>query len=616
MEKTINNFTLIKKISGNRYKSVEIFQQNHEPYSKVVLWIYNDEKIPEEIKNLLEFKRFEVNFIEVYDIWVEEGKFYACIEYFEHLDLKSFKECMNQDDFSLESILHNCSRITACLATLHQQNFSHNNMKSSKIFVNSDKIISLAGLKLAKLEKIASLKPRFKSEPEILIRKTRREEAFINDIRNLGIIFCELLSVKFSKEMPKDVLLESLKKGFLRFGQINEKFLNLVFKMLTFDNLNDFNITVVMEQLQEIYESVKQNPPDSVLNNRIVTTVSQKFNHRDSDSDSSNSELIDECFYQTYRSEVVIHDNCVKSSQDTSSKIIKASEFDSSSGFDSSSRMELNTKLLHFQDFKEDHQEELKTLEPNIQSILVYSNLEKYSNLTESPENYSIDEKNIPLKPSLIQNKKHDFHPIENSEKKKEEDSHFAITEQGHQETSYHPRNLDDYENDEEFAVPILKNDSPSIFCIICENKFIEFNSKCTHCYDLQCFKEYIKQKLENFKSKTPPIKCFSKNCRKIIPFDFIMNHFQKDEKIHYLAAKLFYSSLSFICVCGEISGLNLLSDNFKSQEFFCKKCQMKFCTFCGVKAGHRFSCDLWNDFKKNKIHEEKLKKLILANLK
>ena len=151
---------------GNAFEVVDQISQSKKVVKgldgeKCVIWTFNTQEEPKRIKNLKEMRGIEVKTMKLINTWVENGRFCACVEYFQNKDLKHFRRNFPARRYSIQKVLHNCCILASSVNLMHHNDFSHNNINSRKIFVDSEEDLVLDGFEKIKQEKDYSFKPNY-----------------------------------------------------------------------------------------------------------------------------------------------------------------------------------------------------------------------------------------------------------------------------------------------------------------------------------------------------------------------------------------------------------------------------------------------------------------------
>jgi hypothetical protein len=137
--------------------------------------------------------------------------------------------------------------------------------------------------------------------------------------------------------------------------------------------------------------------------------------------------------------------------------------------------------------------------------------------------------------------------------------------------------------------------------CFVCwklaENNFVQLPCSCV--IHIECLKDKYQLSLREAKTRIKNLIC--QKCKKIILFDFFANIDQLDPVAQKNAKLLMFSYTKFYCPDDKrYTKYSILSKKLTARDKKCNICKTIFCTFCGVKGGHRFFCDLLRGFKNN----------------
>lgn len=531
---------------ADEYELVEKISQTKEVVKgldgkKFVIWSFNTPDEPKRIQNLKEMIQIKVNTIKLIDTWVDNGRYKACVEYFENKDLKHFRRNFPESRYSIEKVLSNCNMLASNINEMHKNYFSHNNIKSKNIFVNSDQNLVLDGFEKVKQEKDHSFKPKINGGIPHALKKTKKELAFIEDIKALAIVFCEVASVKPKKNVHKEVLFEYLQKEFKNASMDQDSFVHLIYQMLTLENYK--NTHFIGTEIAKIYKELSETRDIMNIESPIFR-LSQRIETKSLNSSRSSVEI--------------------GKSHDSDADFSETVSIGSDSKFSPySQNTESSRKMIS---------------EPHT----VNDNFHSYQPRGIPNTSESIDHNQIEVESSSL-------------------NSLVLI-----------PLNLSQSSNplDNVILPELIGDEEKNRICVLCCRKTPE-NFKCTHTYHPDCFKNYIRKYLPSQKM-IPPIMCGYSNCLCIIPFDYIMSVKTLDKKIFNSALKQLYSQIKYFCECGSESSLNKLNEDLKFQKFYCTICKSNYCTFCGAKGGHRFSCELLNSLNKNKGIDETIQKFLV----
>ena len=153
------------------------------------------------------------------------------------------------------------------------------------------------------------------------------------------------------------------------------------------------------------------------------------------------------------------------------------------------------------------------------------------------------------------------------------------------------------------------------------ENKHSALDKKCSSCsleknntsltlscgcsIHINCVKINFEKQLIQAKSKIKNFNC--KQCNIPIQFEFFDIVPGLDATAKRNANLLMFSYCKFICPADEKElKFGMLSKKFKARNKKCEFCNYNYCSFCHVKGGHRFNCDLLKAYKKGNLDEKK----------
>ena len=120
----------------------------------------------------------------------------------------------------------------------------------------------------------------------------------------------------------------------------------------------------------------------------------------------------------------------------------------------------------------------------------------------------------------------------------------------------------------------------------------------------MNCVKINYAEELKKAKSKINVFNC--KQCNKPIAFEFFDRVTNLSPPAKKNAKLLMFSHCKFRCPVDDRE-LNfcMVSKKFKARNKKCEFCNYKYCSFCQVKGGHRFYCDLLKGFKNDDLNQE-----------
>ena len=123
----------------------------------------------------------------------------------------------------------------------------------------------------------------------------------------------------------------------------------------------------------------------------------------------------------------------------------------------------------------------------------------------------------------------------------------------------------------------------------------------CKHYFHKTCFKISITKMIKSAKNINEVV---CPICKTPISERFITNFNGLDPKTTLKGNMLYFAAINRICpYCKTLTTITMLSSKLEPIFRRCTNCDFKFCSFCERGGAHRFSCDLFNDFKKGKVN-------------
>ena len=146
-----------------------------------------------------------------------------------------------------------------------------------------------------------------------------------------------------------------------------------------------------------------------------------------------------------------------------------------------------------------------------------------------------------------------------------------------------------------------------SKLCSVCNISITRSSCEmpCKHSYHPNCIKQTYETKIQKMSNRSDELPCHV--CKAKVPFNFFERCTFLEAPARLLIQLQIFSHTEFKCPNCKIETISrMLSNNLKARNKKCKQCESNFCTFCEVKGGHRFFCDLLRDLKKGRVRNEK----------
>lgn len=559
MEQLYRNYSVVDTLSKSSIKTVEIAKLKLINKTLPNLFIVKHFARPEPPNEFLiheKLSNFDHNILKLHSSWQTSEEFFMCVEHCKYLDLSNYFTKMPHGPEYFSKILQSCIQLALNLNTMHNLKITHNDLNLSKVLINEEHVFKLSGFSSATEHCYSNLsiknKGRFSLNTSLSLQmKSFDYSPYEHDIKNLGIVFIEILLFRRCPEIEKktpDKVRSYLNKIYSNFN-FDNRFLELILKMISNEQSPKLSIQEIVENLFIMYKECKFDEGNH-------EPVLQQFNVDPADiTINLHSERNTEKPMQDSNPEIILEENT------SSSKVNFTYYSEDDISYESTELIDKNLKST-----KRSLQEnvEVKENEVNLTSELSLSNsksiLVSKDEGEESKSNISelIPERNSVNSPSS--------------------------------EIIHKSSNL---------------SDSIQVFCYGCENNSSSnglIMLPCKHYYHRSCLKNKIEQYLLQYsRKKSAPIKCYVQDCEGIIGFDYLYHQEILSLEFKKLSLMQLYANLAFYCRDCEriIEGEFLLSDKLKRLNRFCKGCKRNHCNFCGALGGHRFSCDLFQDFNK-----------------
>ncbi|OMJ72571.1 hypothetical protein SteCoe_28958 [Stentor coeruleus] len=634
MEYYFKNFNPTVEILRKSNRAVilaqsNLYYENCNMPKDFIIKIFKSDFIPLEISLQVDLCQKSNIILKVYDYWKNDEYFYLAMEYCLRGDLHRYLIFLNGVTLDWPIVLQKCYEVCFTVNIIHSSGYAHRDIKPLNIYITENFEFKLADFGEAKYIGDDDGNTDFHTirgtpyymSPEVKNRHDKVElmknNPFRDDIWGLALTFIEIAMGKLCPEVSKmnnDELWGFLAKNIQCFGN-SEKFVKLIFCMMPADLQGKFyTANQVLRVIEGLINDLSQynqpiiapnivNPIVEIEKNAVYESRTQK-NLIPKVEEYKMPDIPTETF--RVQKPLPVPDMIKKNDVETNNEILYKidNQSDNNSISESDCESDSDSVSIDLEELmKQNKEKNTKIEEDPIDNSYCKKNNEKLSSdkfETGNIKQFTIEKPgiNYSIKPNAVQTvlieRSGYVEPLQSvpgRNTSKIEDVRFLI------ESVQIPPALPQYAS-QSVILPSIPIDN----CSKCNQKINEQYVKldCSHFFHRDCFKTHYESKIE--KAKRPSdIACMK--CFKLINIESLSNMNFLEKKAFIRANVLNYSNAEVRCdKCGKILKKTMINPKkLKPEDAKCKDCQRKICSFCSVIGGHRFSCDLFNDYLKGK---------------
>lgn len=211
--------------------------------------------------------------VKIYDVGVEEDKYFMAMEY---LSEGTLKDLLKKENLSINKSIRIIQQLASALNYAHKQGYIHRDIKPANILFRSNNDITLADFGIAKLDGVSSELTRMgfiTGTPYYMSPEQAKGDGVDqrSDLYSLGVVFYEMLTSNklFYGSSPIEISYQHIHANIPRLEGEARKFQKIIDKCLAKDP-------------KQRYQTVEQfsNDLSSLLNEEktIVITANDKSN--------------------------------------------------------------------------------------------------------------------------------------------------------------------------------------------------------------------------------------------------------------------------------------------------------------------------------------------------
>lgn len=177
--------------------------------------------------------------VKIYDVGVEEQKYFMAMEY---LSEGTLKDLLKKETLSLNKSLKIIQQLASALSYAHKQGYIHRDIKPANILFRSNDDITLADFGIAKLDGVSSELTRMgviTGTPYYMPPEQAKGEGVDqrSDLYSLGVVFYEMLTNKkpFSGANPIEISYQHIHANIPRLEGEARQFQKIIDKSLAKD---------------------------------------------------------------------------------------------------------------------------------------------------------------------------------------------------------------------------------------------------------------------------------------------------------------------------------------------------------------------------------------------